>query len=578
MISTRNIIVSLLSLAVAVFALPAVAANAKSYRLDNFPSTIGYNETIVQEVIVFNTSPAGNSNFNSFRLVAPTGIQILAASAGTASPYGSNISADPVSNGGRWVEVTNISPSVGRGVGFPLKLTLKGAQSCGGGVWATAMTSGKATEVWSGQLSGQLFANETTPPTSTYVGSSTGSSLDISISPSGSSSNTVVSGTAYTVNVAVLNGCGTTPPATIVTLTAENVLGTTVTISGSPASSGTTGIASFGATFTKPGSATLVATAGSVTKSLALTVFEFGSLDCNQNLPTSSISNTGSIPIASYDATTGLGTSGVYAGVPVPGWVGNAFRAPNNKNGEPCVKVDWRFDNNIVSTTENPALPDNSINLAWDLQAQKSAVYQYSANFQPEPAVGGVLDPATKWQFEWYLPDGVTKSGLVDAQACLGPALPASYGTLTAKVEAGATTISINPGVGTLPAVPFPIVIDNERMVVTSTSTANIWVVARGEAVGGPATLPVHEPYYAAPNASTPKAVMSTSFPLYTPTGSTNPKPMQMCLVEQGWAVVPWQACSDAGYTAPASPALPPACLVPYATIRDGGDGFTIRD
>ena len=71
---------------------------------------------------------------------------------------------------------------------------------------------------------------------------------------------------------------------------------------------------------------------------------------------------------------------------------------------------------------------------------------------------------------------------------------------------------------------------------------------------------------------------MSASFPLYTPAGSDYPKPMQMCLVEQGWAVVPWQACAAADWPAPASPALPPSCLVPYATIRDGGDGFTIRD
>lgn len=163
--SMRNLVAYFLALAMATFAVPGLAQNSKSYFFETVPPTLKKGENPDQTITLQNNSPTGNANFNSFRLVAPPGITFKDKPVNT-SPYNANIS-DP-QGGGKWIDVTNISPSVGASGKFSLKANL--VAECGkGGKWLLPSVS-PYTRVWSGSsFSGQEFFNKTNPDAATLV-------------------------------------------------------------------------------------------------------------------------------------------------------------------------------------------------------------------------------------------------------------------------------------------------------------------------------------------------------------------------------------------------------------------------
>ncbi len=148
---------------------------------------------------------------------------------------------------------------------------------------------------------------------------------------------------------------------------------------------------------------------------------------------------------------------------------------------------------------------------------------------------------------------------------CLTPNLPASLGTLTAAITTVTqTAITVTPSVS-LPAAPFPITIDTERMQVTSTGTGSNWTVTRGT---GGTTKTSHSQYYA--DNVTAKKVMTTSLPL-DGDGVTGNQ-MRMCILNQEVTTVTPNQCPSP------APAGPPACLQINQTLLDEGDGFANQE
>lgn len=98
--------------------------------------------------------------------------------------------------------------------------------------------------------------------------------------------------------------------------------------------------------------------------------------------------------------------------------------------------------------------------------------------------------------------NGTDKPVFIDPLACASDILPAPYGTLSSSVSMGSNQIKVSPSV-TPPATPFDIVIDLERMTVTSISGTTNWKVTRP--VGG-TSLAKH---------SAPAFVMSTPLPIF---------------------------------------------------------------
>ena len=494
-----------------------------------------------------NQSPTNaNSSANSAKLTpGGTGISdvkvksvVKVSPDGTTTPTG----APPIING-TTIEVSNLSP-IGRNDKLVIEFTADIA-NCTSTRWNPG--DPPTPYVWSGSsFTGDTFALTNDPRTSA-VNIATLSLTQPTVAVQGVPLALVATVTAGTCALSL-------PPVQLTTA------GTGFTTSPTPpAPTNSSGTSSFTATFANLGPATLtVNSPNGLSASVTLTVYEYGNWSCGASSP-EDLSETNGV---AYSPATGIGTSGLFKGLPVPGWVGNAYRTVWNKDGVACVNVVSRFDNNIV-IKENTVLGLNATNLEWDIVAQKSAVFTYSANFQPERAGdGGFLDPNRSWKFQWKLADG-SLSPQVPYKTCLSPAEPAPYATLTDDVAIGATDISVSVVAASVPDVPFAIVIDSERMIVTAKTSATTWQVARGSTVGGTAIF--HSKVYGTTTVS--KNVMSTPFPLYKQGSMVDPLPMQMCALEYGAAVVPNEAClaTDAanGYSVPSLPGTP--TVVPRA-------------
>ena len=143
--SLRKIVELLLVVALASFALPAVAQN-KIFSLKMTPATSAGSPAALTATFK-NETPNGNSSFNSLVLTAPNGLTITAVAtppSGTAT----------ITNGGQKVQVSNMSP-VGNGQTFVLNLTVTsaGATSC------TATSGAWSAVPWTGSsFSGNTFA------------------------------------------------------------------------------------------------------------------------------------------------------------------------------------------------------------------------------------------------------------------------------------------------------------------------------------------------------------------------------------------------------------------------------------
>ena len=248
-----------------------------------------------------------------------------------------------------------------------------------------------------------------------------------------------------------------------------------------------------------------------------------------------------------------------------PGYVAGG-RGPNNKDGSACPPVGYLFTNSILKS--------NSVDLKWDVASQPGAAFQYTLTWRPEyvNASTGLPDQGDEGR------TGMTQRvqfwvRLVPGRACLNPKLPFPYATLAADISSGQTSISVNALAipPALPTPPFPIVIDVERMTVTSVAGGN-WTVDRG---AGGTTAAAHSKFY--PDSTTPKNVMSTPLPL-----DLSGNLMRMCIAEEGWSAYPpgTNNCPTAATPSPAVPVptAPLACVLYSTTIFDLGDGVVSRD
>jgi len=227
--------------------------------------------------------------------------------------------------------------------------------------------------------------------------------------------------------------------------------------------------------------------------------------------------------------------------------VSGATRLASNKDGAPCVDVNYDFTDNINTL--------NSTLMQADTTLQPGASFQYTVTWKPVLYGSLTPPPVGQTKVAWYDANGVL-TPVVPAQACLSSNPPAAYGTLTANIDASTTTIPI---AAAPPPANTPITIDRERMVVLATSTAGAWKVQRG--AGGTTAAP-HSAYYT--DNTTPKSVMSNPLPLDPVSG----KQMQMCLIDEGWATVDPSKC---GATSPST-----ACVQKSSTVFDLGDGYMI--
>ena len=223
----------------------------------------------------------------------------------------------------------------------------------------------------------------------------------------------------------------------------------------------------------------------------------------------------------------------------------------SNKDGSACVATGIDFTDLIVTNT-------NTIHQVWDTNTQPNAVFTYFIPWKPVWVQSNGLPKPT--QVAWTEVNNLPQ--YVDARFCLTPTVPApSLGTLAAAITSTAqTSITVNPGVS-LPATPFPITIDTERMQVTSTGTGSNWTVTRG-AGGTPKTA--HSQYYA--DNVTAKKVMTTPLPL-DGDGVTGNQ-MRMCILKQEVTTQTPDKCPSP------APAGPPACVQINQTLLDEGDGW----
>jgi hypothetical protein len=243
-------------------------------------------------------------------------------------------------------------------------------------------------------------------------------------------------------------------------------------------------------------------------------------------------------------------------------------RGPN-KGGDACAQsVNYSFSNG-----------DNLVSLIWDTTAngQPNATFAYTKNWKAEDVDSSGWPRYRRPKVAWYVYDLQRSPSqtagnpvFIPAQACTSQSLPAPYGT-AAAIGAGASgspgtiTVTLNASV-TLPPTPFAIVIDSERMLVTSVASAPTWNVVRGDGMtGAPSHLPA--------------PVMSTPLPLLTSDAITAGaadaglyytagKPAQMCVYDHGWI--------PQGFKPGVTPGVPQ--VVWTTSVFDIGDGFVGLD
>jgi hypothetical protein len=173
--SLRKLVGFLMVLLLAGFALPAAAQ--KAYQFTDFPPTIDAGGTLInQDVGLTNKSPETNSNFNSFTLTAPPGIEITAASLKPGQTYSATVTKN--SGPGNTVTVKAIKPAVKKPATIFLRLNLKAQCSQVSNAWSAAVFSG-------GDLTGAPFNPSITASTTI---SATGC---VTVTPSSAGNGTI---------------------------------------------------------------------------------------------------------------------------------------------------------------------------------------------------------------------------------------------------------------------------------------------------------------------------------------------------------------------------------------------------
>lgn len=520
----RKIVVSFLSaITLALFALSAGAAPPeKKFSVSMSPAVIPAS-TVTLSATILNETPNGNSSVNSLRLAVPAGLTIANTPADppTANWQGT-IAFDSSS-----ISISNMSP-LKPNQSFVLTLKVNAtAGSCNPLTWNAQAWTGSS---FSGDTFRLLFPPETTANPTTLVQS--GFVLQFVSQPQNAVKNAVIGGNAGPVQVQL-----SSPSCGLATWFNGNVNLTGATGLSGASVSAVGGAATFPAlSINTAGTYALVANAPSVglasAPSSTFTVYD-GELKCEPGTP---------YTFSSFPSgVTNINQPGYAAGQ----------RGMFNKDGSQCIPVGYTFTNDILNS--------NSVLLQWNVLSQPGAAFQFTVTWKPEyvDAISGM--PARVTRVAWYDSTGTVLGPLVPGRACLSPKLPAPYGALNGAIDAVVTTFPVSVS-APLPATPFPIVIDQERMTVTAVASGS-FTVLRGQ---GGTTAAAH---------ASGKSTMSTPLPL---DGSGNE--MRVCIVEEGWTAVPAGVPDCPVAPAPGAPSAPRACVMYSTTVFDIGDGFINRD
>lgn len=522
----RHLRVAVLAAAALTFATTVAvdAAPEKKFSVAMAPAVVAASSTATLTATIKNETPNGNSSINSLVLTLPAGLTVANT---TSDPPVKNWSGDlTYTTGGGSVSLSNMSPLK------PLQsftLTLKvsvgsTAATCSGLQWNAAAWTGSS---FSGDTFRQLFPPELAVSSTTTIASG----LALQFLPL---ADPVVQDEPFGVTVRQTSACGpstTLPPAAITLAGTPNFTG-----GGTRTSSG--GQASFTGAFGSLGPASLTATSpGYAPASMSLVVYD-GELECEPGDPylfsAPPVDGVVVQPVVTDDRKTGFA---------------RGRRGPSNKDGSACIAVGYTFVNDILN--------NNTVSLTWDTSGtQKGAAFEYTVTWKPEyvDATSGLPSRVTKVQWQGLVTP-------VNARACIGPELPASYGALAGAIPDNvATTFTITASSLAAPVLPFPVNVGSERMTVVAIS-GGTWTVQRG-AGGTIAPLAGH---------AAGAQVMSTPLPL---DGSGNQ--MQMCVVEERWFST---LAGEADCPAPADPVTTPprSCVRVTTTVFDIGDGVMIR-
>ena len=498
-----------------------------------------------------NVSPVNaNSSWTSMVLQAPVGAitieQFVSVNNnGTIVPAPSLnavITADK-----KQIRLGNLNP-VGRNQFVEIVFTAKTSNlGCGASlVWnpndpGTPQSS--TTYIWTGSgFSGDEFDRTGTQPTSNvqcslvFVPPPVSTSSLTASSPIKAASSADVAVCLWNGNACDANYAGNVTINKLAGSSGQGVL------SGNTASAAPTGTATFaGLTATASsndalgGSYQLQATDGTKSTTIVTIFIGEGILSCDGEATTN--------PTTFSDLDTDAGTSGIRG---------------TNKDGSPCIDVNYSLAFDPVN---------NRSVFSWDIGLQPGAVFKYSVSFLPE-FVGTNGLPSRVTKVQWYDSQGnPTPAAAVQARACLSADMPKKLGTLAEDALQGDTSFQVTFTVSSLPPVPFPIVINKERMQVNSVTGSLPGTVTLGVVRGNGGTQDVDHLY-----GTGSTWVMSTPFPL-DGVGATA-KVMLMCIAKESWQPVPRSPtqpdCDDA-------PTAPTACTQNTTTIIDGGDGIMIR-
>lgn len=517
----RKLVGAALALAIALFALPGLAQQPQKQFSASFnPSLVGTGTVTGMQIRVRNETPNGNSSINSMRFTLPAGWTM---SGTPTSTWTGTISATATS-----FTITNMSPLKPQQTFFVALPALT--------VASTGCTQAWAVQAWTGSsLGGDTFARLTGLAYPAGYADTIGvpSTATLAFGPLPTS---FVQGDPYSIQVTASTNCG--PASATVTLA-----DTPSTATADLAATRTGSSVVFPVTFAQLGTVTLTASAAGFTPvSRTFTVYD-GNLECRPLVP------------FEFDASVGGATDVNQTGY------AKGERGQYNKDGSICVPVNYTFTNNVVGSAtplvdaNGNQVPPNGVSFVWDTAAQAGASFKYTVTWRPEwvDAVTGLPSRQTRI-CTGASPTPCTTTAV--AKACLASSLPAPYGALSAAITSGDTTIAVTT-TATPPAVPFPIVVGNERMLVTAVAPGT-WTVTRGN--GG--TTPAAQ--------AAGKSVMSTPLPL-----SNAGAVMPACVAEENWVSVP---AGSADCSLPdAVPNGPRGCVLPSTTIIDIGDPIVLR-
>jgi hypothetical protein len=584
MISIRTIVVSLLTLAFAVFALPASADN-KTFAIDASPSVAA--GTAQKVTVKFTNLPSGNSSFNSISLTAGVTAGSLTIT-GATTDSGKNGTVTGLNTGA--IQITGLSPTqVGKMLTVTLTVT-SGPDGCNAG--SVAWTA----DAWTGSpgVPSNFFALQATPGNRTTAIAGPGckyslSGLPASVAPTGMPNTYTVSLTNLAASAGPsITQLVLTPPAGL-TVSLPNaqsgvsISGNVVTISRTVAAGGVaTSTTSFALNVTAPLSCTGAPAASWSPMTVTPVAFAL-----NGAVPTTSISAPSpacSMSIsAPSSAAAGTGAAETF-GVTV-----NLIGGPGNANV--ALSSDCSFTGaGTILASGSSALFSGTVPRPGNCTFSASADKGY-----------GSATPLTG--FKVY-------AGAVDCGPLNPAVIPPSGATFDASTVCGAASV-IDSGYaagfrgpnksGTCQLVNASLTnnicsavsqTDANGKTVPPKAVSFVWDTGFQPQAAFTYTL-TWTPEYVDTNSGLPRTAWTKycNGPGTTPCSSqvalkacigTNvafasiPSGEPACILEESWATAPPTDC--ASQTNPNAPNAPPACIRMSTTVIDALDPVMIRD